>query len=202
MLDKWTYPLWYRLANRIVFYLDRKKVQAWYLTLLSVIATMICVLLICVQQTYIALIFLIISRICDGLDGPLARKSGKMHPSGALMDNISDFIFYGAIIVAFTINNEKNMIAGIFLLLSFYITGGSFLAQAAILSEQKRRKEIPKIQKGFIYGFGLMEGTETIVFFLLFLLFPDNFSVLAWIFSVLCIFTLFIRIWQVRKWSF
>lgn len=202
MIDKWAYPLWYKLTYKIISILLIRNIKAWQLTLIGAISAIICAYFIYIQYSYIALLFLLISRICDGLDGPLARRGNNYHPFGVLIDNVGDFIFYGATVAAFSLTSDLNLLPGVCLLFTFYITGGSFLALAAIISEQKNRQDIPIVKKGIMYNYGLMEGTETILFFIAFLLFPGNFPILAWIFSILCLITVIIRIWQVKNWSF
>ena len=47
----------------------------------------------------IALVFLILNRICDGLDGVMARLT-KPTKKGAYLDIVFDFIFYSLFVLA------------------------------------------------------------------------------------------------------
>jgi hypothetical protein len=49
-------------------------------------------------------------------------------------------------------------------------------------------------KKSFYYAAGFMEGTETILFFVAFCVFPQYFAILAWIFGTLCWCTTLLRI--------
>ena len=49
-------------------------------------------------------------------------------------------------------------------------------------------------KKSFFYSAGLMEGTETVAFFALFCLLPNDFPALAWTFGGLCWLTTALRI--------
>ena len=49
--------------------------------------------------------------------------------------------------------------------------------------------------KGFLYTTGLMEGGETIFFFVIMCVVPDWFTPLAYIFAALCLVTVFQRSW-------
>ena len=86
------------------------------------------------------------------------------------------------------------------ILLFFYIgTGGTFLAKAAILPSLTNQNLNEEIPKSFHYAVGLVEGTETIIFMFLCLLFPGLFIYLASIFALLCLITIVFRIIVVYK---
>ena len=145
-----------------------------------------------------ALVPLLASRIADGLDGAVARATRKTD-FGGYLDIVSDFLFYGAIPMAFVLMNpEANAIAGAFLLFSFYVNGTSFLGYA-ILAEKRDMTTAAQGQKSLFYSNGLLEGTETIVFFLLLCLFPAAFAWLAWIFGTLCLVTAILRVHAARQ---
>ena len=145
-----------------------------------------------------ALVPLLASRIADGLDGAVARATRKTD-FGGYLDIASDFLFYGAIPMAFVLMNpEANAIAGAFLLFSFYVNGTSFLG-FAILAEKRDMTTAAQGQKSLYYSNGLLEGTETIVLFLLLCLFPAAFAWLAWIFGTLCLVTAFLRVHAARQ---
>lgn len=139
-----------------------------------------------------AVILLMLNRAADGLDGTLARRTAATDVGGFL-DIVLDMIFYGAFPLAFAIADAQRFPAAAFLVHSFAGTGGSFLAYAAIAAKRGVTSDALK-QKSFFYSAGLMEGSETVVFFVLFCLFPHQFEVLAWTFTTLCWITTVIRI--------
>lgn len=146
----------------------------------------------------VALIPLLASRIADGLDGAVARATQKTD-FGGYLDIAADFLFYGAIPAAFVFNDPAtNGAAGAFLLVSFYVNGTSFLGYA-ILAEKHDMETVAQGQKSLYYSNGILEGTETIIFFVLLCLFPNAFPVLAWIFGLLCFATAGLRIWGARQ---
>ena len=68
------------------------------------------------------------SRVLDGLDGATARAS-RLTDRGGFLDIVFDFIFYGAIPLAFALRDPgANALAAAVLLFSFYVNGASFLA--------------------------------------------------------------------------
>lgn len=145
-----------------------------------------------------ALVPLALSRIADGLDGAVARATQKTD-FGGYLDVTCDFIFYGAIPLGFVVMDPTaNGVAGAFLLTSFYANGASFLGYA-ILAEKAQMETSARGIKSLYFTGGLLEGTETIVFFVALCLWPDWFSPLSWIFGTLCFITATSRILLARR---
>lgn len=133
------------------------------------------------------------SRLADGLDGAVARAKGKT-AFGGFLDIVCDFAFYGAIPFAFVYcDPEENGIAGAFLLFSFYVNASTFLG-FAILAEKRGMESRSRGEKSLYFTAGLMEGTETIAFFLVVTFWPALFVTLAWGFAVLCLITALARV--------
>ena len=146
------------------------------------------------QQYELALVFILVNRICDGLDGAIARLEG-ITDAGGFLDISLDFLFYSLIPFGFVIANpEQNAVAGAFLIFSFIGTGSSFLAFAVMASKRKIENPIYR-NKSLYYMSGLTEGTETIACFILFCLLPSHFALIAYLFGAACWFTTVTRIW-------
>ena len=140
-----------------------------------------------------ALICLMFNRLCDGLDGAVARRTGSSD-FGGYLDIVCDFIFYAMLPFAFMVFAPENALAAGFLMLSFVGTGSSFLAYAILEAKNpeilKEKINAPAAKKkSFFYLGGLTEGAETIAVFMLMLLIPGWFPIFAWIFVSLCILT-------------
>ena len=147
-----------------------------------------------VQQAYLSgLVFVLASRLCDGLDGAVARATQKTD-LGGFLDIVLDFAFYGLIPMAFILADPAgNAIAGGLLLLSFYVNGATFLTYA-LMAEKRGVSETARGKKSLLYTTGLAEGTETIVVFVLFCLLPGYFAPIALIFAAIVMITLVARI--------
>jgi phosphatidylglycerophosphate synthase len=145
----------------------------------------------------LALALIVASRVFDGLDGAVARINGPT-AWGGYLDSIADYVFYVSIPVAFGLADPDNLLPALLLVASFTITAVSFLAFAAIaaLRVQDKNDNLPK---AFIYSTGLMEGGETIGFFVLFCVFPSAFPALAFTFAALCLLTVMQRVWLASK---
>ena len=147
---------------------------------------------------WVALVPLLASRVADGLDGAVARARGKSD-FGGYLDIVCDFVFYAAIPMAFVLRDPAaNGVAGAFLLASFYVNGATFLGYA-VLAEKRGMETRSRGEKSLYFTAGLLEGTETIAFFLLICLLPTAFAPLAWGFGALCLVTAGARVWLARR---
>tara|TARA_Y100001956_G_C4098726_1_gene176561 strand:- start:571 stop:1176 length:606 start_codon:yes stop_codon:yes gene_type:complete len=150
------------------------------------------------QHYWLALVFIAINRIADGLDGALARIQG-ITDAGGFLDISLDFLFYSLIPFGFALANPtENAVASAFLIFSFIGTGSSFLAFAVMANKRGIENPIYK-SKSLYYMSGLTEGTETIACFVLFCLLPQHFALIAYSFGIACWFTTFTRIYSGYK---
>ena len=155
------------IAN--VFY--KIGVYANWITFLGLVVTFICFAALSYGLFYLGLILILINRFLDGLDGRLARL-GTPRKFGAFFDITSDFAFYALIPLGFAVFSPyENALPTAFLLAAFYVNGSSFLAEAIII--EKYNIKIDQADKGFFYSSGLIEGFETICFFLFICFFPN-----------------------------
>ena len=151
-------------------------------------------LAIALDHLGIGLTLILVSRLADGLDGAVARVSDRRTHLGGFLDIVFDFVFYGAIPMAFAIlDPAANAVASCVLLLTFYANGGSVLAYA-IMAERVGIDEAERGGKSLLFTTGLMEAGETLVFFALFCLFPGGFPALAYVFSALTVWTFVFRV--------
>lgn len=139
------------------------------------------------------LALILVSRLCDGLDGALARLT-KPTDRGAFLDIALDFIFYASVPLAFAIDApaERGFAAAV-LLAAFIGTGSSFLAYA-VFAERRGLSSADYPNKGLYYLGGLTEASETLVCFALMCLLPAWFTVWAFGFAFLCVLTIVSRI--------
>ncbi|MCW8333478.1 CDP-alcohol phosphatidyltransferase family protein [Vibrio paucivorans] len=175
--------------------LNRFNVTANQVTLFGFVLGCLAFPALIAERYDIALVFILLNRVCDGLDGALARIQG-ISDSGGFLDISLDFLFYSLILFGFVLANpESNAIAGAFLIFSFIGTGTSFLAFAVMAGKRGIENPVYK-HKSLYYMSGLTEGTETIGCFILFCLFPAHFAIIAYVFGAACWFTTFTRIYS------
>ncbi len=136
----------------------------------------------------LAMLLIIAGRVADGLDGAVARATQRTD-FGGFLDIVCDFAFYGAVPLAFAWRDiDANGLAAAFLLFAFYVNGATFLAYAAIAAKRGLRTERRGV-KSIYFTAGLVEGTETIIAFVLMVLLPDAFAAIALVLGVLTLAT-------------
>lgn len=134
-------------------------------------------------QFTLALLFLGLNRLADGLDGAIARRQGATDLGGYL-DITADFLLWALLPLGFALHMPENALAAAVLLSSFAMSMTVFLA-FAMLAEKRGLSTEMQGQKSFFYLAGLAEGTETIAFFVYVLLLPRHFQTAALIFAAI-----------------
>lgn len=193
MLDRYTIRLFKNLLTRLALVVQRLGGKPDQVTITSFFIGLLVLPALYFQNYWLALLFIAINRIGDGVDGALARMT-EISDAGGYLDIVLDFIFYSAVVLGFALAEpEKNGLAAAVLLFAFVGTGSSFLA-FAVMAERRGTENIVYPNKGIYYLGGLTEGSETIICFVLFCLFPSFFAVLAFLFATLCFITTLTRI--------
>jgi phosphatidylglycerophosphate synthase len=137
---------------------------------------------------------ILLSRLCDGLDGAMARET-RPTDVGGFLDIALDFIFYAAIPLGFAVADpSRNALAAATLLAAFVGTMASFLA-FAVLAAKRQLDSLAYPDKSFYFLGGLTEATETLACFMAMCLWPQHFALLAYGFAILCLVTTVTRIW-------
>ena len=201
MLDRYLLELQSRALRPLASRMVAVGVKADAVTVVGFCIGIVSCGLIAREHYVAALVFFLLNRLFDGLDGAVARQT-RSTDRGAFLDISFDFLIYGLFPLAFAVARPgTNAVAANFLLASFMGTGSSFLAFAVIAAKRGIvASEFPR--KGFYYLGGLTEGTETIFAFGLMCVWPDWFRVIATIFSVLALVTTVTRwAWGWRTFS-
>lgn len=164
------------LSNRI-----SNKISANSITIIGFFIGILSFIAISKGQFTLALVFLALNRLCDGLDGAVARRQTTTD-LGAYLDIISDFILWALLPLGFVLHDPQNAFAAVWLLASFAMSMSAFLA-FAMMAEKRGLSTEAQGKKSFYYLSGLAEGTETIIFFATIMLRPDWFIPAALIFA-------------------
>lgn len=137
-----------------------------------------------IRLDWVALLLLLANRLCDGLDGAVARNVGGSD-LGGFYDIVFDFLFYSGMVFGFALGRPDHALAASFLIFSFVGTGASFLAFAIVAAKRGLATEV-RGKKAFFHVGGLTEGTETILMLAAICLFPMAFDWIAFGFGTLC----------------
>lgn len=157
------------------------KISANSITIIGFLIGFLSFIAVIKGQFTLALVFLVLNRLCDGLDGAVARRQT---PSdlGAYLDIIADFLLWALLPLGFLFYDPQNAFAAALLLSSFAMSMSAFLA-FAMMAEKRGLSTDAQGKKGFYYLAGLAEGTETIMFFALVMIRPDWFIPAALFFA-------------------
>ena len=193
MLDPWAIKLVSPPLKAFALILKKMDVKPDQVTITGFGIGLLAFFALWMSWYKIALFFIILNRIMDGLDGALSRLTAQTD-AGGFLDICLDFIFYSAVVAGFALSDpQNNALAAVILLLGFVGTGTSFLA-FAIMAQKHDLNSVAYPHKAMYYIGGLTEGSETIIFFAIICIFPDHFPFLAFCFAFLCILTTITRI--------
>ena len=194
MLDRVAMKLLRPGLNAAARGLARIGLHADHVTLIGFGIGVAAALSIAFEQFIAGLLLLLASRLCDGIDGALARLTAPTD-RGSFLDITLDFLFYASIPLAFAVARPAaNALPAAVLLAAFIGTATTFLAFAT-LAAQRGLKSVVYPNKGIYYLGGLTEATETLTCFALMCLWPALFAPFAYGFAALCGLTILMRLW-------
>lgn len=167
-----------------------QRVPPWWFTAAGLLAGVVTAVTLWQQQYALGFLLWFINRVFDGLDGAVARLRGTQSDFGGYLDIVVDFVVYAVIPVGLaagvastatsTGSVQAITLSLIFLLCTYYVNAASWMYLAAIL--EKRRAVHDGRLTTITMPAGIIGGTETIVFYTAFILFP---SYLAWLFGLM-----------------
>ena len=126
----------------------------------------------------IAIIIWLASRVLDGLDGLLARETGRGSAFGGYLDITLDMLAYGAMIVGFAVAHPSLAIGWIAVLLGYLLVTTSTLALSSLLEAHHARAGLTNRSIAFTPGFA--EAGETSLVYVLLVLLPAATSFIVW----------------------
>lgn len=137
-----------------------------------------------VGLTVVALVAWLIGRLLDGLDGPVARLRGSDSDLGGYHDVLGDTVGYVAVPlgVAFSVDTRAGWITLSVLLGTFWVNGMSWSYLAAILEKRNAGASTTGEMTSVTMRPALIEGTETIVIYSAYILFPH---IAPWLFAAM-----------------
>ena len=194
MLDRAATALIKPWVNRLARRLVRSHVSANQLTVLGFVIGLVAAVLVATHHFLAAVAMILVSRLCDALDGAIARQT-RVTDAGGFLDIALDFLIYAAMPLAFAVADPaRNALPAAVLLAAFVGTMSSFLA-FAVMAAKRGITSLAYPDKSFYFLGGLTEATETLAFLVAMCLWPHHFPVLAFGFAALCAITTATRIW-------
>lgn len=194
MLDRAATTLIKPVITRLARGLHRAGASANQITVTGFLIGLLAAFLIATGAYTAGAVAILASRLCDALDGAVARLT-QATDRGGFLDIALDFLFYASIPLAFALADPaRNALPAAVLLAAFIGTGSSFLA-FAVIAAQRGMRSLAYPDKSFYFLGGLTEATETLACFVAMCLWPAYFIELAYGFAALCGITVITRIW-------
>ncbi len=141
----------------------------------------------------------IINRIFDGLDGGVARYSNRQSDMGGYIDILLDFVIYAAVPIGVVVGQPSSL--GYFmlalLLASFYVNSASWMYLSALLEKRALGADAQGERTSVTMPAGLIDGSATIVFFSVFILFPQWY---IWVYGLMT-FLVMVTVIQRLPWA-
>lgn len=178
-------------------WLAARGISANQVTLAGLAVGAFAVPLLAFEQYGLALVAILANRLFDGVDGAIARHTGST-VFGGYLDIVCDMAFYAAVPLGFALAQPDHAVWVALLLASFLCTGSSFLGRAIMAAQRGEPDPGVRGRKSFFHSAGLIEGSETILAFILFCLLPSAFAWLAAVFAILCFWTAAARV--IESW--
>jgi phosphatidylglycerophosphate synthase len=141
-------------------------------------------------------------RLFDGLDGAVARRTGRQSGLGGYLDLMGDAIVYAAIPLGIAASRGDVGVwaACAVLLASFYLNTLSWTLLAALAAGRGDDGAAPGAPTAVHMPAGLVEGAETIVLFSVMLAWPMQAAALFWSMAALVAVTIVQRVaWATRR---
>jgi phosphatidylglycerophosphate synthase len=189
MLDRFTTRLIRPAVQALARPVVRLGISANQVTWAGFIVGVLAAIAVAAQVWMVGLALLLCSRLCDAVDGAVARASNGSTAVGGFLDIALDFVFYALMVLAFALADPPtNALPAAVLLAAFVGTGSSFLAFAALAAQRGlHNPQYP--DKSFYFLGGLTEGTETLALLCAMCVWPAYFAPLAYGFAALCCIT-------------
>ena len=180
------------LLNPVVAFLSYLGITPLSVTIAGIILSLIGAIFVARGALFLGGIVLIVSGLCDTVDGSLARRMGMESTFGAFIDSTSDRVtelaYYGALILYFLRGDTANSVVIVFILAAL---AGSFLtsyvrARAEGLGLECKVGWLERPERVAILAVGLLLGRVVLIALIVLL-------------AVLTIFTFIQRVIHVRR---
>lgn len=165
--------------------LHKLGITANMISIIGFIIGLLAINFLAMSNFVAALICILLNRLCDALDGALARHT-KITEFGIFLDATLDYVFYAGLIFGFALANPyENAVVATFLLFAFTSSACAMLAYAIVAYKNNARQKLEIAKSPFYLG-GFAQGFETFVGMILLCIIPFCFMPIAIILGVLC----------------
>ncbi|MGE3841268.1 MAG: CDP-alcohol phosphatidyltransferase family protein [Vicinamibacterales bacterium] len=148
------------------------------------------------------LLLWLLNRVLDGLDGTQARTHGRTTAYGGYLDIVLDFVVYAAVPIGLAAgagSPSALMLSALLMLASFYVNAASWMYLAAILEQRQEGASATGEATTITMPSGLVGGTETVLFYVAFFLWPSYLRTLFTVMTILVMLTVLQRLAWARR---
>ena len=188
MFDTYLNKLLKQPLRSIAKFFVKRKITANTVTCINIPVNILIFFCIWIHWYSITIVFILLSRFLDGLDGTIARETYSSHPASGYIDIMVDYLFYISIPLGFVVSDSQNAISGAFVLAAYTLTGVNFMASAAVAAKLHLRSyAFPN--KALYYATNVVEGAETIIYSLAVCIFPQSFMIISIVYAIILFIT-------------
>lgn len=169
------------VVQPLVRVLARSGVRPNHVTLVAFVLGTAAAVLVASGRTYIGLALWLTSRVGDGIDGGLARATGRSTPFGGYLDITLDMAAYSAMVVGFAVLHPELGARWALVLTGYVLVITTTLAlsdAAGVLG-----RHVSGTDRTFQFTPGFTEAGETNSMYILWVLFPEQIGWLVWIWT-------------------
>lgn len=133
------------------------------------------------------------SRLADGLDGLVARRTGQRSAFGGYLDITLDMAAYSGVVIAFGLRTPAAWLVCACVLAAYVLNITTTLALAAAAAEADRT--VATGNRSVQFTRGLAEAGETHLVYAIWLLFPASVVPVGWAWCAIVLATVIHRSW-------
>lgn len=153
--------------------------------------------LVASTHTYLGLVLWLVSRILDGMDGVLARESGRASAFGGYLDITLDMLAYSAMVLGFAAIHPTGGWVWSAILVGYLLVTTTTLALSSIL--EKQQAHIANNDRSLQFTPGFAEAGETTFVYVLLVLLPSLSTAIGWTWVAVCAATVVQRTLLARR---
>jgi phosphatidylglycerophosphate synthase len=195
MFDNTLRPLKDRLTSPLADAVGRRLAPdtvSW----LAFVAGLGCAASLGLGYHWLALALWLLNRLLDGLDGLIARRSRRSSDAGGYLDIMLDFIVYATLPLAMAWSEPALTWPVAVLLGVFYINSASWMYLSALLEKRGAGAATRGEATSVSMPKGVIEGSETIVFYTLLIVIPSWRVIVMFLFAFLTLTGALVRFVQ------
>lgn len=161
-----------------------RRVPPVVLTSISLLFGLLAFAALVYQLYWLAFVAWFLNRAFDALDGVVARMQDSQSDFGGYLDILVDFVVYAIIPIGLVLGQPSTAgyVALVVMLAVFYVNAASWMYLSAILEKRATGAETLGEQTSVTMPAGIIGGTETIIFYSLFIIFNNWF---IWLFGLM-----------------